>query len=762
VTEQEEVINAQPRVCIIIPSWSGDVERVMRSIEAQTYEDYSVEVIKGVGPAARARNLGARRTSSEILLFIDDDAYFGHSRVLEGLVALLDQEQDVAAVGTSKIVPEDASRLQKEIARQVPRMIYPVVPKAVDSNPPLNAYGFTAITTTCCAVRREAFLQVKGFDENLTTGPEDTDFFYRLRRQGWRILVAGNAWVYHDPPASIKDLLRKSFWYGVGHALEAKKHPGRKMQLIPLNRWYGKLAVVGALPALPFAFFIHYYFDPVRRLELGFRPLKTLSTYAVLCGYVVGWYRGKQKKAVTSYMGKKSAVDATEAQPEDQIVAKPMKVLYVDAYPKFGGGQQVLYFMASTVNRKLYDPIVAMPPNNPLKEQLQREGVRCVALDFVESNYTMPSLLRPITLLTTGASIVRVVTQIIRLARQEGVDFIHANSAVAGVHSIPAAALLGLPCVVHSHDFNTAQVTNRLLTSLMHYKRSAMIFVSRVLAIHYKPSEQSYPYSVIHNAVDSTVYHPDPNARSELLEELGLPHDSFLIGGVGRIERWKGFDLVIKAFARIAARHPHARLVIVGDVIFDRLKDYKLELSELARRLGVEDKVTFTGFRSDIPRVMAGIDLLVHCPIDREGFPMIMIEAMASARPIVTVPSGGTVEQVFDGVNGLLAPTGDVEAIAKSMSRMIEDPQMAKRMGEVGLLMFQKDLTVEKFASRIERFYDNVVRNAPARRKTKDEGQSTQDETSLITHRRAKANNLRTSSFGLRGKGASKECSLEN
>ncbi|MEO5952667.1 MAG: glycosyltransferase family 4 protein, partial [Chloroflexia bacterium] len=334
---------------------------------------------------------------------------------------------------------------------------------------------------------------------------------------------------------------------------------------------------------------------------------------------------------------------------------------------------------------------------------------------FVESNYTMPSLLHPVTLLKAGVCIMRVIYQIVRLAHREHVDFIHANSAVAGVHSLPAAALLGLPCIVHAHDFNTAERTNHLLTFMMRYKRSAMIFVSRALAEHYKAAQQNYPYRVIHNAVDSDVYHPDANARSELLTEFGLPSDTFLIGAIGRLERWKGFDFVIRAFALVVSKHPQARLLIVGDVIFDNLKAYKQELKDLVDKLGLEDKVIFTGFRSDVSRVMSGIDLLAHCPVDREGFPMIMIEAMASARPIVTVPSGGTVEQVFDGVNGLIVPVRDVEATAEAVCRMMDDPQMAHRMGEAGLQMFLEELTVEKFASNIASFYNSFLRRDAAR-----------------------------------------------
>src|SRR3954451_7457829 len=268
---------APPRVSIIIPSWTGEVTQLRQSIEQQTFHDYEINIVQGVSPAARARNVGAARARGEILLFIDDDAYFGHPRILEMLIAVLDRDPQTAVAGTSKLAPRQATPLQKKIARQVPRTIYPVVRADTESNPPLDQYGFTAISTTCCLVRRAVYEEVGGFDEKLTTGPEHTDFFYRIRRRGYRLVVAGKTWVYHDPPASLRDLLRKSFWYGLGHALEAHKNPERGMAVFPLYRWYGVLMLVVAVLGFPGAFFVNFYFDPVRRVVLGFRPLKALS-----------------------------------------------------------------------------------------------------------------------------------------------------------------------------------------------------------------------------------------------------------------------------------------------------------------------------------------------------------------------------------------------------------------------------------------------------------------------------------------------------
>jgi cellulose synthase/poly-beta-1,6-N-acetylglucosamine synthase-like glycosyltransferase len=288
---------ATPRVSIIIPSWSGDVSRAMRSIEQQTFQNYEVTVVQEPG-LNHARNLGAVRSRGEILVLIDDDITLGHERVLETMVDLLESESHIGIVGVSLQVPVQSNRFQHAVARQVPRYVDPILSEHALSNPPLHRHGFTAVKGGCCAIRRTIFEEVGGFDESALRG-EDTDFFYRARRRGHDLALAANAWAYHPPPARVSELLRKSFSYGVGHALEARKSPERGMAMLPLDRWYGVLGLLAAVMSFPLAWFIHYYFDPVRRVVVSFRPLKTLSSYATLCGYVYGWYHARPAQAIT-------------------------------------------------------------------------------------------------------------------------------------------------------------------------------------------------------------------------------------------------------------------------------------------------------------------------------------------------------------------------------------------------------------------------------------------------------------------------------
>ena len=272
----------------MIPSLSGDVSGAAASLERQTMTDWELIVVTGERPAARARNIGVTRARGELILFLDDDARLGHPRVLEQLVETASDSR-IGVVGTSKILPADASAFQRRVAAEVPRWVFPVVTEQLVSNPPIDAYGFTAATTTGCLIPRHVLEEVGGFDERLPTG-EDTELFYRIRRAGYEFVIAARSWTDHSPPATLRVLLTKSFRYGVGAALESKLAPDRNMALVPFDRPLGLATlIVAPLLFLP-SIFVAPYFEPNRRLRFGFRPLKAMASIATFYGMAWGHY----------------------------------------------------------------------------------------------------------------------------------------------------------------------------------------------------------------------------------------------------------------------------------------------------------------------------------------------------------------------------------------------------------------------------------------------------------------------------------------
>lgn len=291
VNSQNATIMKHPRIAAIIPTLNGDIAKLRSALATQTWPPDEVQVVQGVRPAGRARQRGVAATRGEVLVFIDDDAWPGQADLVERLVRPLLEDPTIGVTGAARVLPPDATWFQRRVAAEIPRTVNAVPQSPLETNPPLSGYGHTLITTTCCAMRRAVYEEAGGFCADLVTG-EDTDLFYRVRRSGYRLVLVPDVWVEHPAPANLGELLGKYYWYGVGYGQEARRRPeqgiGPRLPT-PVHRLVFLLAAT--LWVVPNIFILYSYGYPY--WELGFRPLKALSTYAVTWGYTRAWARSR-------------------------------------------------------------------------------------------------------------------------------------------------------------------------------------------------------------------------------------------------------------------------------------------------------------------------------------------------------------------------------------------------------------------------------------------------------------------------------------
>jgi GT2 family glycosyltransferase len=274
-------------IAVIIPSLNGKGKLIVRELTQQTYLPDEIEVVTGVRPNGKARNLGVESTTGDILVFIDDDARPGSRELIEKMVQVLVTDETIGVTGAARILPPDASWFQRRVADEIPRTINPVPERDLETNPPLRGYGHSLITTTCCAIRRSVFEQVGRFSEQLISGV-DTDFYYRLRRAGYRFIMVSDVYVEHPAPANLKMLWKKFYWYGLGYGQETRRYPERNMGFRLDSKIKRILFLTAAtLWLIPNIFILYSFGFP--EVKLGFRPLKAFSTYAVAWGYENAW-----------------------------------------------------------------------------------------------------------------------------------------------------------------------------------------------------------------------------------------------------------------------------------------------------------------------------------------------------------------------------------------------------------------------------------------------------------------------------------------
>lgn len=203
----------------VIPCATGgrakNLELLMADLQAQTLPPDEVHVVRGVRPSGRARNEGARRARGRLLVFLDDDVRLGHAGVLEAMVRCLTSVERAGMVGAAQLLAADSSRFQRMAARQIPRSTSSVVEVPTDSD---------MVVTACCVVPRDLFWALGGFHEEIPRGV-DPEFRYRLRRAGWRTVVAPHAWFYHPMPDGLAALCRTFFRNGRDSALAVRRFP---------------------------------------------------------------------------------------------------------------------------------------------------------------------------------------------------------------------------------------------------------------------------------------------------------------------------------------------------------------------------------------------------------------------------------------------------------------------------------------------------------------------------------------------------------
>jgi glycosyltransferase involved in cell wall biosynthesis len=242
--------------------------------------------------------------------------------------------------------------------------------------------------------------------------------------------------------------------------------------------------------------------------------------------------------------------------------------------------------------------------------------------------------------------------------------------------------------------------------------RCAVYFPDQIIAvsndvgdqIRSLPGVRSDRVQVIQNAVDIEAYDA-PDRRSQCRAEFEIPSGAPLLGFAGRIAKQKRVDLLLEAFAVVSKRNPHVHLLIAGEGEESGLQQ------AYARELGVNDRVIWAGYRRDMPRLLAAMDIYVQSSVN-EGLSLSLLQAMAARTPVVATDVGGT-REVVNQETGLLIPSGSSEPLASAILSVLEDPAGAARRVDKAWHLVTERFSVTKQMEQYRTVYKRLceVRN---------------------------------------------------
>jgi glycosyltransferase involved in cell wall biosynthesis len=372
------------------------------------------------------------------------------------------------------------------------------------------------------------------------------------------------------------------------------------------------------------------------------------------------------------------------------------RVIFVHHYSQISGAERVLINIITGLRDYKIEPVLACPAGE-LVSRMESEGVQV-------RNIVIPVLQKtcnPFRLLLFFFRLVQVTASLLHIIHKKRIEIVYANSFTACLFCGPAAYLLRRRLIWHMHDLISDTASNRFFISLAGKSADTIIATTSVMkqnlvSLGVVPDK----IAVIPNGIDLQHFDPQKVSSTQFREELGLSSEIPLIGIVGQLTPWKGHRHFLNAACKVVEKDRSAKFLIIGDSRLTNGNIYRKELENLVGTLGLSKNVIFTGFRTDIRRIVSSLDILVNAS-SSEPFGMTIIEAMALGTPVVATETGGVSEIITDGKDGKLFPAGNADRLAIAILDILDDPFMAKKLSKQALKTVSDGFSLPKQNSRI-------------------------------------------------------------
>lgn len=385
------------------------------------------------------------------------------------------------------------------------------------------------------------------------------------------------------------------------------------------------------------------------------------------------------------------------------------RIGFLDHAEDIGGAEQSLLELLPRLDRRRYQPLLlhtagAHWVGDPELADLPTiPALRAASVLGAKRDELKPGVLASASYLLASR---RLALSLRRTIMAEHIDLVHTNALKSHLLGGFAARLAGRPLVWHVRDILSEAPARKWLLQAAYLGRPYVIAISEAVAAQFAPLRDRLNLRVIHNGIPLDKFCPGPPSAA-LQEELGLREDDQVVLVAGRLTPWKGHRTLLEAMRLVRARHPRARLLVLGAVTFWEAA-YEEELRAKAHEEGVADIVQWLGFREDVAEILRLCSVFV-LPSVEEPFGRALVEAMATGKPVIGTNSGGVPEVVADGSSGLLVPPHDGAALAQAITRLLSNPTEAEDLGAAARRRANRYFDIHRVAREVQEVYVDVL-----------------------------------------------------
>lgn len=290
------------------------------------------------------------------------------------------------------------------------------------------------------------------------------------------------------------------------------------------------------------------------------------------------------------------------------------------------------------------------------------------------------------------------IYQLTKLIRQNQYDLVHVHTPIAAVIGRIAAKLAGIKRIIYTaHGFPFHEQSSpfqyrfyftveKLCTPFtdLTLTQSYEDFLTAQKTDLFPPNKVRY----LGNGIDIERFDRnrlDPTNQIQLRKSLRIPDAAgLIIGTVGRLTRKKGSGYLIESAAKLLLQFPNLHILVIGGQLSSDPEPFQVELVEQIRTLGIEDHVTLTGYREDIPELLGLLDIFTLPTFTHEGLPRCILEAMSMGLPVVATDIRGCREAVVHGKTGLIVPPQNSVNLLEALGTLLSDSDLRQVYGKAG------------------------------------------------------------------------------
>jgi glycosyltransferase involved in cell wall biosynthesis len=409
------------------------------------------------------------------------------------------------------------------------------------------------------------------------------------------------------------------------------------------------------------------------------------------------------------------------------------KVLMMHLGGGIGGAPVSLLRLAERLDGTGYTPKIVFSQAGAMIDLAERSGVATGLLPMPGALvYGAQVPISPRRLVPALVAYRGTVAAARTLLRSERPDLVHLNTAALLPLGI-AAKREGIPVVWHIREVvNPGTPVGRWLSRKIVNTADRVIAASQYVADGLPAREpgtgtdtegNADQVAVIHNAVDTSRFDPEQINGAEIRSRLGIDESAIVVGILGSVQAVKGHFLLAEAARQLLTNHPNIVLMIVGGGAPEgygqtwkgRLKsvlrvpfDHEERLARIVERNGTKANFRFCGYQADVAPFVAAMDVVVSPNLAPEGFGRPLIEAMAMAKPVVASDIGPS-REILGDATAIFCPPGEPDTLARALTRLASDPEMARGMGRAGRERAVRAFNIDGHVQAVTDVYESVL-----------------------------------------------------